>query len=100
MVVTYTILGRQVGAHVLALTTLGTTFAGIYLAMPAKTKVKESGPPINAASKDEEKFIQYADIPRPVAQRLPFLKMSLRILQRLPEECERWWGESKGMTVA
>ena len=40
--------------------TLGTTFAGVYLAMPAKTKEKESGPPINAASKDEEKFIQYA----------------------------------------
>lgn len=44
------------------MTTLGTTFAGIYLAMPAKTKAKESGPPINAASKDEEKFIQYADV--------------------------------------
>ncbi|KAL8775277.1 MAG: hypothetical protein Q9209_000284 [Squamulea sp. 1 TL-2023] len=58
MVVTYTILGRQVGAHVLALTTLGTTFAGVYLAMPAKTTEKESGPPINAGSKDEEKFIQ------------------------------------------
>ncbi|KAL9001515.1 MAG: hypothetical protein Q9169_000090 [Polycauliona sp. 2 TL-2023] len=58
MVATYTILGRQVGAHVLALTTLGTTFAGVYLAMPAKTKEKESGPPINAGSKDEEKFIQ------------------------------------------
>ncbi|KAL8938510.1 MAG: hypothetical protein Q9211_003169 [Gyalolechia sp. 1 TL-2023] len=38
--------------------TLGTTFAGIYLAMPAKTKEKEAGPPINAASKDEEAFIQ------------------------------------------
>ncbi|KAI4261165.1 MAG: hypothetical protein L6R42_003635 [Xanthoria sp. 1 TBL-2021] len=58
MVATYTILGRQVGAHVLALTTLGTTFAGVYLAMPAKTKEKETGPPINAGSKDEEKFIQ------------------------------------------
>lgn len=44
------------------MTTLGTTFAGIYLAMPAKTKEKESGPPINAASKDEEAFIQYADV--------------------------------------
>lgn len=27
--------------------------------MPAKTKEKEKGPPINAASKDEEKFILY-----------------------------------------
>ncbi|KAI4250478.1 MAG: hypothetical protein L6R40_000076 [Gallowayella cf. fulva] len=58
MVATYTILGRQVGSHMLAMATLGTTFAGIYLAMPSKTKEKESGPPINAASKDEEKFIQ------------------------------------------
>ncbi|KAL9006252.1 MAG: hypothetical protein Q9188_001024 [Gyalolechia gomerana] len=61
MVATYTVFGRQVGAHVLAMATLGTTFAGIYLAMPAKTKEKEAGPPINAASKDEEAFIQYAD---------------------------------------
>ncbi|KAL9589008.1 MAG: hypothetical protein Q9203_002202 [Teloschistes exilis] len=57
MVATYTIFGRQVGAHVLSMATLGTTFAGIYLAMPSKTKEKEKGPPINAASKDEEKFI-------------------------------------------
>lgn len=40
--------------------TLGTTFVATYLAMPAKTQGKEAGPPINAASKDEEKFIQYA----------------------------------------
>ncbi|KAL8848018.1 MAG: hypothetical protein Q9221_006923 [Calogaya cf. arnoldii] len=58
MVATYTILGRQVGSHVLALATLGTTFAGAYLAMPSKTKEKETGPTINAGSKDEEKFIQ------------------------------------------
>ncbi|KAL8698377.1 MAG: hypothetical protein Q9201_006612 [Fulgogasparrea decipioides] len=58
MVATYTVFGRQVGAHVLSMTTLGTTFALIYLATPAKTKQKETGPPINAASKDEEKFIQ------------------------------------------
>lgn len=45
------------------MTTLGTMFAGVYLAMPAKTKEKDSGPPINAASKDEEKFIQYASMP-------------------------------------
>ncbi|KAL8809866.1 MAG: hypothetical protein Q9223_002890 [Gallowayella weberi] len=53
----YTVFGRQVGAHVLAMATLGTTFTGIYFAMPSKTKEKETGPPINAASKDEEKFI-------------------------------------------
>ncbi|KAL8677694.1 MAG: hypothetical protein Q9186_005907 [Xanthomendoza sp. 1 TL-2023] len=54
MVATYTIFGRQ-----LAMATLGTTFTGIYFAMPAKTKEKETGPSINAASKDEEKFILF-----------------------------------------
>ncbi|KAI4206301.1 MAG: hypothetical protein LQ346_001126 [Caloplaca aetnensis] len=58
MVATYTIFGRQVGSHVLAMATLGTTFVATYLAMPSKTNEKEAGPPINAASKDEEKFIQ------------------------------------------
>ncbi|KAL8731547.1 MAG: hypothetical protein Q9181_004268 [Wetmoreana brouardii] len=38
--------------------TLGTAFGLIYVFTPAKTKQKEAGPPINAASKDEEKFIQ------------------------------------------
>ncbi|PGH30074.1 hypothetical protein GX50_07179 [[Emmonsia] crescens] len=58
MVVYYTIAGRQVGSHVLAMATLGTTFLGTYLAMPAKTD-KKQGPPIKASSKDEEQFIQY-----------------------------------------
>lgn len=44
----------------LALATLGTTFLGAYVAMSGgDKKKKETGPPINATSKDEEKFIQY-----------------------------------------
>lgn len=40
--------------------TLGTTFGLIALAMGGKEKAaKEQGPPINAASKDEEAFIQF-----------------------------------------
>ncbi|CAD6565862.1 MAG: hypothetical protein ASARMPREDX12_003670 [Alectoria sarmentosa] len=58
MVVQYTIFGRQVGSHVLAMATLGTFAAGTTLAMGGKEKAKEQGPPINASSKDEEDFIQ------------------------------------------
>lgn len=36
---------------------LGSLFGGTYLAMSGGSK-KENGPPINASSKDEEKFIQ------------------------------------------
>jgi F-type H+-transporting ATPase subunit k len=41
--------------------TLGTTFGGAYLAMRGGKKLDEKakGPPINAGSKDEEKFIKY-----------------------------------------
>lgn len=38
---------------------LGTLFGGIYLASRGGGKKKELTPPINAGSKDEEKFIQY-----------------------------------------
>lgn len=84
------------------MTTLGTTFAGIYLAMPAKTKEKESGPPINAASKDEEKFIQYASMPeRKRLSRARFRDLHSQnrtdqYLQGLPEECG-WGRESEGL---
>ena len=44
--------------------TLGTTFAGAALAMGGKEKAKEKGPPINAANKDEEQFIQYVLSPQ------------------------------------
>ncbi|KAK2739571.1 hypothetical protein FQN57_006533 [Myotisia sp. PD_48] len=57
MVATYTIMGRQFGSHVLAMAVLGTTGAGIFLALP-KRQDKTQSPPISASSKDEEKFIQ------------------------------------------
>jgi len=58
MVAQYTIAGRQFGSHVLAMATLATLFGGAAIAMGGKEKAKEQGPPINAQSKDEEKFIQ------------------------------------------
>jgi F-type H+-transporting ATPase subunit k len=39
--------------------TLGTFFAGSWLAMRGGDKKKQQGPPINASSKEEENFIQY-----------------------------------------
>ncbi|KAF1830242.1 hypothetical protein BDW02DRAFT_573235 [Decorospora gaudefroyi] len=59
MVAMYTIMGRQVGSHVLAIATLGTTFAGAALAMGGKKgEEKASGPPINAKSSEEENFVK------------------------------------------
>ncbi|KIW66608.1 hypothetical protein PV04_05926 [Phialophora macrospora] len=58
MVAMYTIAGRQVGSHVLSMATLGAVFAIPFL-IPGGSKNKNSNtPPINASSKDEEKFIQ------------------------------------------
>ncbi|KAI5308875.1 hypothetical protein KEM55_004649 [Ascosphaera atra] len=57
MVATYTVFGRQVGAHVLSLATIGTLIGGITLAKGGKTENKNE-PPITASSKDEEQFIQ------------------------------------------
>ncbi|KAL2050561.1 hypothetical protein ABVK25_009231 [Lepraria finkii] len=58
MVAQYTVFGRQVGSHVLAMLTLGTTAAGSTWALAGKEKAKEQGPPINAQSNEEEQFIQ------------------------------------------
>ncbi|ORY05816.1 hypothetical protein BCR34DRAFT_453970, partial [Clohesyomyces aquaticus] len=58
MVATYTIFGRQVGSHVLAIATLGTTFAGAFLAMGGKKAEQAAGPALNAKSKEEESFIK------------------------------------------
>ncbi|CUS08093.1 unnamed protein product [Tuber aestivum] len=56
MVAMYTVAGRQVGSHVLAMATLGTTFALSALAMGGKKT--QTTPPIQASSSDEEKFIK------------------------------------------
>ncbi|KAF8540422.1 hypothetical protein BDD12DRAFT_698912, partial [Trichophaea hybrida] len=56
MVAQFTVFGRQVGSHVLAMLTLGTTFAGSYLALSGGEK--PTSPPIQASSTDEEKFIR------------------------------------------
>ncbi|KAJ5942745.1 hypothetical protein N7516_002913 [Penicillium verrucosum] len=59
MVVYYQIAGKKVGSHVLAMATLGSLFAGSYLAASGGEKPKTAqGPPINASSKDEENFVQ------------------------------------------
>ncbi|KAJ5860707.1 uncharacterized protein N7529_008017 [Penicillium soppii] len=59
MVVYYQIAGKKVGSHVLAMATLGSIFAGSWLAAGGGEKPKTiQGPPINASSKDEENFIQ------------------------------------------
>lgn len=41
------------------MTILGGLFGGIYLASSGGSKKQVQTPPINAGSKDEEKFIQY-----------------------------------------
>ncbi|MCJ1479441.1 hypothetical protein MMC13_008127 [Lambiella insularis] len=54
----YTIAGRQIGSHYLAIATLGTMFVGSYVGLSGGEKQKkETRPPINAKSKDEEAFI-------------------------------------------
>ncbi|KAJ4291652.1 hypothetical protein N0V90_009547 [Kalmusia sp. IMI 367209] len=58
MVAMYTIAGRQVGSHVLAMATLGTTFLGAYLSMGGSKKTDTNTPPLNAKSKEEESFIK------------------------------------------
>ncbi len=86
MVATYTIAGRQVGSHVvrptfsidsdpsnlltllkLSMLTLGTMATIPFLMSGGKGAKKDNTPPINAGSKDEEKFIQYESKP-PVHQ--------------------------------
>merc|ERR1711939_1093335 len=58
MVQMYTIAGRQVGSHVLALVTLGTTFATAGYFLRGSPADKAKGPPIGASSKEEESFVK------------------------------------------
>ncbi|KAJ9298185.1 hypothetical protein DTO271G3_3790 [Paecilomyces variotii] len=59
MVAYYQIAGKKVGSHYLAMGVLGAIFGTTYLATRGgAAKNTAQGPPINAASKDEEQFIQ------------------------------------------
>ncbi|KIW81153.1 hypothetical protein Z517_04176 [Fonsecaea pedrosoi CBS 271.37] len=58
MVAMYNVAGRQVGSHWLAIATLSTAFGLPYLLTRGGGAKKSTTPPINASSKDEEKFIQ------------------------------------------
>ncbi|KAH9888140.1 hypothetical protein F4778DRAFT_755219 [Xylariomycetidae sp. FL2044] len=60
MVQMYTVLGRQVGSHHLAMGVLGALFGGSYLATRGPKKQATQTPPINASSPDEADFIQCA----------------------------------------
>lgn len=73
--------------------TLGVTFLGSYLALRGGEKKTAQGPPINASSKDEETFIQYAVVLPSLADEL------LTYIQGLFEECtgRREESENEGM---
>ncbi|KAL3427302.1 ATP synthase subunit K, mitochondrial [Phlyctema vagabunda] len=58
MVAMYRIFGREIGSHYLAMGVLASTFAGVSFAMGGSKVQKTQGPPLNASSPDEEKFIQ------------------------------------------
>ncbi|ETS83604.1 hypothetical protein PFICI_05480 [Pestalotiopsis fici W106-1] len=60
MVQTYSILGRQVGSHYLAMGVLTALFGGTYAAVGGGSKASAAvkTPPINASSSDEESFIK------------------------------------------
>ncbi|KAH6608380.1 hypothetical protein Trco_001726 [Trichoderma cornu-damae] len=59
-IATYTIAGRQVGGHHLAMGWLATLFGGVYLATsgPKRPASAVATPPINASSSDEADFIK------------------------------------------
>ncbi|PQE19555.1 ATP synthase subunit K mitochondrial protein [Rutstroemia sp. NJR-2017a BVV2] len=59
MTVTYNIAGRQIGSHYLAIAVLGTVGGLVAMSTGGSSAAKkEAGPPINAKSPDEEKFIK------------------------------------------
>jgi F-type H+-transporting ATPase subunit k len=58
MVVMYSIAGRQIGSHWLAMATLGTMAVVTTMSIGGGAAKKNQGPPINAQSLDEENFIK------------------------------------------
>ncbi|KAI1209843.1 uncharacterized protein F4807DRAFT_424626 [Annulohypoxylon truncatum] len=59
MVAMYTVFGRQVGSHYLAMGVLAALFGGTYLGVKGGgSKKTATTPPINASTPDEADFIQ------------------------------------------
>ncbi|KAI2618768.1 hypothetical protein GGR54DRAFT_640309 [Hypoxylon sp. NC1633] len=58
MVQMYTVFGRQIGSHYLAMGVLGAMFGGTWLSLRGGNKKPAQTPPINASSSDEADFIQ------------------------------------------
>ncbi|KAI5922564.1 hypothetical protein F4810DRAFT_673038 [Camillea tinctor] len=58
MVATYTIFGRQVGSHHLAMGVLAALIGGSYAGLSGGSKKPTQTPPINASSSEEADFIQ------------------------------------------
>ncbi|XXG94334.1 hypothetical protein Hte_000588 [Hypoxylon texense] len=58
MVAYYSIFGRQVGSHHLAMAVLAGLFGGTYVGLSGGSKKPAATPPINASTPDEADFIQ------------------------------------------
>ncbi|KAK1972392.1 hypothetical protein LY78DRAFT_676191 [Colletotrichum sublineola] len=58
MVQMYTIAGRQIGSHYLAMGVLATLFGGAFYGTSGSKPKATSTPPINASSSDEADFIK------------------------------------------
>ncbi|CAD6448627.1 45027147-d7ab-4e58-b5eb-1938f72b8b3d [Sclerotinia trifoliorum] len=58
MVSYYQIAGKQVGSHYLAMAVLGSMAGIVTLSTRGGSAAKDSTPPINAKSPDEEKYIK------------------------------------------
>ncbi|KAK1988827.1 hypothetical protein LZ30DRAFT_776530 [Colletotrichum cereale] len=58
MVQMYTIAGRQIGSHYLAMGVLATIFGGAFYGTSGSKPKATAAPPINASSSDEADFIK------------------------------------------
>ncbi|KAK7439480.1 hypothetical protein Landi51_11150 [Colletotrichum acutatum] len=58
MVQMYTIAGRQIGSHYLAMGVLATLFGGASYGLSGSKPKATATPPINASSSDEADFIK------------------------------------------
>ncbi|KAF2705562.1 hypothetical protein K504DRAFT_505968 [Pleomassaria siparia CBS 279.74] len=88
MVAMYSIFGKQVGSHVLAIATLSTVGAVAYLSVGGSKPAESAGPAINAKSKEEESFIKYDS-------RVPATATTLHIRYRTKDFVKKAAGEKK-----